>query len=109
MKALLALALLLTAGCATVTPIGHLMSDPAQFDGRSVQIEGEVIGGAGALGVGAYQVRDATGTLTVISERGGAPAAGAWVRVRGLFEALVTFGSRGIAVLRERDRSLRQR
>jgi len=100
-------ALLLLAGCASVTPIGQLLDDPSHYDGKTVRIEGEVKGSAGGLGVGAYQVKDETGTLTVVSEKSDPPRTGAKVGVKGKFDALITIGSRGLAVLREESRSLR--
>jgi hypothetical protein len=63
--------------------------------------------GAGGLGVGAYQVQDKTGTLTVVSDRGSAPRRGAEVEVKGRFESLFAFGARALAVLREESRSIR--
>lgn len=103
----LVVALLLLAGCASVTPIGNLLNNPSRYDGKTVRIEGEVKESAGGLGLGAYQVTDKTGTLTVLSERGGTPRSGAKVGVKGTFQALLTLGSKGIAVLREQSRSLR--
>lgn len=101
------LAVLLLAGCAGTTQISELTANPARYDGESVRIEGEVTGGVGALGVGGYQVRDETGTLTVVSEVGNAPPTGSRVRVKGIFQALITLGSRSLAVLREQERDLR--
>jgi len=98
-------AALVFAGCASVTPIGELLDDPGHYDGRTVQVEGETRGTVGGLGVGAYQVDDGTGTLTVLSDRSSPPRSGARVRVKGIFEALVTFGSESLAVLREESRS----
>src|SRR5919109_2561362 len=98
-------ALLLLAGCAGVTPIGELLNNSAKYDGKTVRVEGEVRESAGGLGLGAYQVRDDTGTLPIVSEEAGAPRSGAKVRVEGVFEALFTLGSRSLAVLRERSRS----
>jgi hypothetical protein len=102
----LGLALLLAAGCAGITPIGNLLDNPARYDGKTVRIEGEVKGSAGGFGVGAYEVRDETGTLTVVSERGGAPRRGEKVGVKGTFQALLTLGSKSLAVLREESRSV---
>lgn len=99
-----ALALLLLAGCAGVTPIGELLDNPAKYDGKEVQVKGEVKESAGGLGLGAYQVRDDTGTLTVVSESGGPPRTGSKISVKGTFEALITLGSRSLAVLREESR-----
>ena len=100
-------ALILLAGCASVTPIGQLLDDPTRYDGKTVRIEGEVKESAGGLGLGAYQVKDETGTLTVVSEAGGPPRSGAKIGVKGRFQALLTLGSKGLAVLREESRSLR--
>jgi hypothetical protein len=105
--ALLAGTLLILAGCASVTPIGQLLDNPSHYDGKTVRIEGSVKESAGGLGLGAYQVKDETGTLTVVSEKGGAPRAGAKIGVKGTFQALLTLGSKSLAVLREQSRSLR--
>jgi hypothetical protein len=103
----LAGALLLLTGCAGVTPIGELMDNPAKYDGKTVQVQGEVKESAGGLGLGAYQVRDDTGTLTIVSETGGPPRTGSKINVKGTFQALLTLGSRSLAVLREESREVR--
>ena len=100
-------ALLLLAGCAGITPIGELLDNPTKYDGKTVRVEGEVRESAGGLGLGAYQVRDDTGTLTVVSETGGPPRSGSKVGVKGRFQALITLGSRSLAVLREESRDAR--
>jgi hypothetical protein len=101
----IAAVLLVLAGCAGVTPIGELLDNPARYDGKTVRVEGEVKESAGGLGLGAYQVRDDTGTLTVVSETGGPPRSGSRIGVKGTFEALITLGTRSLAVLREESRS----
>jgi hypothetical protein len=100
-------ALLVLAGCASVTPIGQLLNDPSHYDGKTVRIEGEVKNAAGGLGVGAYQVSDKTGTLTVLSDKNSPPRSGAKVAVKGKFEALLSLGIKSLAVLREESRNLR--
>jgi len=99
------LAALVASGCASVTPIGELLDDPGHYDGETVRVEGDVQGSAGALGIGGYVIDDGTGSLTVISEGGTPPRDGARVKVKGVFEALFTFGSESLAVLREESRS----
>ncbi len=99
-------ALAILTGCASVTPIGELLDNPARYDGKTVRIEGEVKESAGGLGLGAYQVKDGTGTLTVVTEKGGPPRTGAQIGVKGTFQALVTLGSTSLAVLREQSRSV---
>ena len=86
------------------TSIKTLLDDPARFDGKTVRIAGEVQGSVGALGYGAYQVKDGTGTLTVVSEGGGAPARGARVGVEGTFRSAYTLGTQSATVLVEKRR-----
>ncbi|HEY7895614.1 MAG TPA: hypothetical protein VIC24_12025 [Gemmatimonadaceae bacterium] len=100
-----AAAIVLLAGCASATPIGHLLDDPGRYDGKSVRIQGVVKGSAGAFGLGTYQVQDNTGTLTVVSQNNGAPREGDRIGVQGIFQALFTLGSQSLAVLREQSRS----
>jgi hypothetical protein len=97
-------ALLVLAGCASVTPIGELRSDPSRYDGKTVRIRGEVKGAVGGLGVGAYEIKDKTGTLTVVSDQGDPPRTGTNVGVKGKFQALLSLGFRSLAVLREESR-----
>jgi hypothetical protein len=99
-------AVLLLAGCAGVTPIRDLLNDPSKYDGKTVRIEGEVQGSAGGLGVGAYEVKDDTGRLTVVSEDRDPPRSGSKVGVKGKFQALLSLGIKSLAVLREESRSL---
>lgn len=93
-------------GCASVTPIGELLDNASHYNGKTVRIEGEVRESAGGFGIGAYQVRDATGTLPVLSEQASPPRTGSKIRVSGTFEALFTIGSKSLAVLREQSRSV---
>ncbi|MGH7580043.1 MAG: hypothetical protein ACREM9_07725 [Gemmatimonadales bacterium] len=99
-------ALLLLAGCAGITPIGELLDNPARYDGKTVRVEGEVKESAGGLGLGAYQIKDNTGTLTVVSESAGPPRSGSKIGVKGRFEALITLGTKSLAVLREESRDV---
>ena len=103
----LAGALILLAGCASVTPIGELLDNSTRYDGKTVRIQGEVREGAGGLGVGAYQLKDNTGQITVVSDRGSAPRKGAKVEVKGKFESLFSLGTASLAVVREESRESR--
>jgi len=98
--------LVLFAGCAGVTPIKDLLNDPSHYDGKTVRIEGKVRGAVGGLGVGAYEVEDKTGRLTVVSEQNSPPRTGADVEVKGKFQALLSLGFKSLAVLREESRNL---
>ncbi|MEO7476038.1 MAG: hypothetical protein ABIY46_11965 [Gemmatimonadales bacterium] len=103
-RASLAGALALLAGCAGVTPISELLQNSSKYNGKTVRIKGEVKESAGLLGRGAYQIKDDTGQLTVVSQSSAPPPSGTAVGVKGVFEALLTIGSRSLAVLREQSR-----
>jgi len=100
----LAPALLVLSACRGTVPIGTLLDDPARYDGKTVRVRGTVGESVGALGRGIYRLSDDTGTLGVLSERGGAPRQGARVGVEGEFKALFTFGDQSQAVLLEERR-----
>lgn len=101
------LVLLVLGGCASVTPIRELLDDPSRYDGKTVRVEGKVKGSVGGLGVGAYEVTDKTGTLTVVSEKSDPPRTGADIGVKGKFDAVLSLGFKSLAVLREESRSHR--
>ncbi len=103
----MACALLALAGCAGATPISELLQNSSKYNGKTVSVEGEVKESGGLLGRGAYQIKDETGQLTVLSESSAPPPSGSKIGVKGVFEALLTIGSRSLAVLRERSRSNR--
>lgn len=96
--------LLLLAGCASTTPIGDLLSDASRYNGKTVRIKGEVTRSVGAIVAGAYQVKDGTGTLTVVSDKASPPPEDFRIGVKGVFQSLVTLGSRSLAILKEESR-----
>ncbi|HKQ56605.1 MAG TPA: hypothetical protein VJY35_01940 [Candidatus Eisenbacteria bacterium] len=109
LKFRLALAATLTlaalVGCkGNVIEIKTLLDDPSRYDHQTVRIAGDVGNSVGVLGVGAYQVSDGTGTLTVVTKGGGAPREGARVGVEGEFRSAYTIGTHSGAVLIEKER-----
>lgn len=94
--------------CQGTTPIKKLLDDPGQYDGKTVRIAGTVKTSIGALGFGAYEVEDETGTLPVVVQSGGAtPRAGAKVGVEGEFRTAFTLGTRTVAVIMEKQHKTR--
>ncbi len=102
----LMLAALLLAGCkgGGTTPIKTLLDDPSQYDHKTVRIAGTVEESAGILGYGGYRLNDGTGTLTVVTNQGGAPRTGARVGVEGEFRSAFTLGTSSIAAVVESKR-----
>jgi hypothetical protein len=107
MVAALTLAAMTAGGCrdGEVTTIRALLDDPSQYHRKTVRIAGTVARSIGALGYGAYEVDDGTGTLPVVSQENGAPREGAQVGVEGEFRSAFTLGTRTVAVLVERRRA----
>ncbi|MES2306633.1 MAG: hypothetical protein V4558_14075 [Gemmatimonadota bacterium] len=104
-----AAAVLLLTGCPGATDIKKLLDDPSHYEGKSVRIAGEVTKAVGALGFGVYEVKDGTGTLTVVNQTGsgGTPRVGAQIGVEGTFRSAFTVGSKTIAVLLEKRHKVR--
>ena len=86
------------------TSIKNLLSDPGKYDGKTVRIAGQVEQAIGALGYGAYEVKDNTGTIPVVTQGGGAPSRGTEVGVEGTFRAAYTLGIQSRAVIVEKKR-----
>jgi hypothetical protein len=101
-------AALAVMACNTKTnSIKSLLEDPGKYDGKTVRITGEVQQSIGALGYGAYEVKDGSGTIPVVTEGGGSPAKGANVGVEGTFRAAYTLGVQSRAVIVEKRRVTR--
>jgi hypothetical protein len=105
-KPLLLLGVVLAfVACNTkTTSIKTLLSDPGKYDGKDVQVAGQVEQSIGALGFGAYEVQDQTGTIPIVTQGGGAPARGTQVGVEGTFHAAYTLGTSSRAVIVEKKR-----
>ena len=104
--------MLLAASClsscgAHTTSIKNLLDDPTRYDGSSVRVAGKVTENLGVMGYGIYRLDDGTGTIAVISEKGGAPREGAKVTVDGKFRSAFTVGDFSAAVIQESARKSR--
>ena len=102
--AFLAVLLVACAGCKGATPIKDILDDPGRFSGKTVTIAGKVTNAVGVLNVGAYQVKDDTGTIMVVVKTGGVPREGAKVGVEGTVQPGFTVGSQTLTVLQESKR-----
>ena len=92
-------------GCkGSVTPIKTMLDDPSLYDKHVVRIAGTVSKSAGVFGYGAYEVDDGTGSIPVVSDKGGAPREGARVGIEGEFRSAFTLGTQSGAVILERRR-----
>jgi len=96
--------LALLSGCASVTPIGNLLNNPAHYEWKRGVLKGEVQEAAGGFDLGSLQVRDKTGTIPVVSSAS-PPRTGSTIGVKGKFQSVFTIGTRSLAVIREESRS----
>ena len=86
-------------GCPPRTNIAAINRDPGRFSNREVTIAGQVSNSFGALGSGAFQVDDGTGTMWVFSQNFGVPGNGVKVAVTGIIAQGFSFGGRNFAVV----------
>jgi hypothetical protein len=101
----LAVTALLLVACPARQSIADIDRDPGHFAGKEVTIAGRVTNSFGALGVGAYQLDDGTGTMWVYTEKYGTPSSDAKVAVVGRIEQGFSFGGHNfLTVLRETQR-----
>ena len=102
--ATLMLLLVACAGCKGATPIKEILDDPGRFSGKTVTVAGKVTSSVGVLGVGAYTVKDETGSIVIISKTNGVPREGAKVGVEGTVQPGFTVGAQTLTVLQESKR-----
>jgi hypothetical protein len=99
-------ALLLLATCAVActglftTPIGKILANPRDYDGKTVTISGEVKSSANVLVFKGYTVRDGTGEILVLTNRG-VPKKGDSIRLTGVVEQAFSMGDKSVVVIRE--------
>jgi hypothetical protein len=60
---LIAVGILLLAGCPPRVSIAKINRDPGRYAGEEITIAGRVIDSYGALGRGAFEIDDGTGTM----------------------------------------------
>ena len=96
---------LLLAGCPPHVSIAKLNQDPRRYMGKEVTIAGRVTDSFGAVGRGAFQIDDGTGTMWVFAGRRGIPGGGAKVAATGYIEQGFSIGGHNFAtILRETER-----
>ena len=78
---LLFVVVLASAACASIT-INKVLADPSRFRDRDVTVSGEVSDSFSVTSRGAYRIKDGSGELWVISDKG-VPRNGAQVTVTG--------------------------
>ncbi len=108
MKAVIGLLIVLLVGAGAYfyftrvahTPIGNILKDPREYDGKSLTIAGEVLDRTSLFVVKYFRVKDKTGEIVVISRRP-LPSVGSKVRVTGRVQEAFSVGSEQMLVFIE--------
>lgn len=102
---LVAVGVLLLAGCPPRVSIAKINLDPGRYAGREITIAGQVTDSFGLGSRGVFQVDDGTGAIWVLEGGFGVPSRGARLAVTGRVEQGFTFGGRNfVTILRETER-----
>jgi hypothetical protein len=85
---------LFLSGCVGGDKIGDILSNPGQYDGKEVNINGAVtdILSIPFVSQGAYKIDDGTGSIWVVTTRG-TPAKGNQVSVKGTVRTAFSIGT----------------
>jgi len=94
----------LVAGCKNPTPIGTILADPSHYEGQTVIVAGEVTETAGVMGFGMFGLKDESGEIPIIAQKGGSPKTGAKVGVSGTLRTAFTLGTESFTVILEERR-----
>jgi len=78
------------------TPMEKIVSNPTKY--TEVTIRGKVVNRVGILGKGAYELKDDSGSLWVLTSGNEMPAVGSTVTVKGTVSQGVSLGDKNLAV-----------
>ena len=99
-RALAAALLAIGCGVGAATPIREILDEPAKFDGSRVTVAGEVVDSTNLVVLKFYKVKDASGTIVVVTPRA-VPRPGARVRATGTVHQAFAIGKDQLTVLVE--------
>ena len=84
------------------TPIGDILGDMRNYDGKIVTVRGEVTNRVNILDFKAYGVEDETGQIWVVTARGN-PNQGETVTVTGIVDEVIALGAGSFTIIKEPD------
>lgn len=97
---LLAIAFAAT-GCPQRETISKINADPGRYRNKEVAVAGTVTDSYGLLNYGVYEIDDGTGKLLIVTQRGGVPARGSKVGVKGRIYTGASYGGRSFGTVLE--------
>jgi hypothetical protein len=93
------------AACAFMTgaSVKEILGNPAQYEGKSVTVTGEVVEAANLIVVKYYKLDDGTGQIVVVT-KGAVPRRGAKVTATGAVHQAFSIGDESLTVIVEEPR-----
>jgi hypothetical protein len=88
------------------TPIREITAAPGQFEGREVRLKGKATGTLKLFGLKAYNLRDETGEIAVVTP-GDLPAENSEVVIKGIVKSAVIVGGSSLGLRVEESKRLR--
>lgn len=82
------------------TPIGKITENPRDYDGKAVNIAGDVTDRMSLIVVKYFTLKDKTGEIKVVSKRA-LPTVGSKIRIKGTIKEAFTIGDSQMLVLVE--------
>ena len=94
----------LAAACGNLFPtkIGDIMRNPRDYAGKEITISGEVVDAVSFFLIKSFVVRDATGEITVITNRP-VPRKGEKLKVTGTVKEAFSLGDQNLLVIMEKE------
>ena len=86
------------------TPIHKILADPRTYAGKTVTVSGEVTRVYGLVFIKYFKVRDATGEITVVTEKP-LPKVGSKIKVKGTVKEAFSIGDQQVVVIVEKSQS----
>jgi hypothetical protein len=86
------------------TPIHKVLADPRAYAGKTVTVSGEVTQVFGLVFIKYFKVRDATGEITVVTEKP-LPRVGAKIKVKGSVEETFSIGGQQVIIIVEKSQT----
>jgi hypothetical protein len=84
------------------TPIGNILKNPRDYEGKDITIEGVVTGRTSLVFVKYFKVKDRTGKIIVITRKI-LPSVGSKVKVKGRIEEAFSLGEEQMLVFVEEN------
>lgn len=101
----LVLAAALLAACSLLTgaSVKEILDNPAQYEGKSVTVTGEVVEAANLIVIKYYKLDDGTGQIVVVT-KGAVPRRGAKATATGAVHQAFSIGDESLTVIVEEPR-----